>query len=53
MSPDEISKLAKTFSTACKDAAQKSKVQIYTASIVLSAAAVLLEPTKGSTWLRV
>ena len=42
MSPDQIAQLAKTFSTACKDAVEKSKVQAYTTPIVLSVVVVLL-----------
>ena len=50
MSPDEIAKLAKTFSTACKDAAKKSKTQTGAAFIALSAVTALMEPTKGLAW---
>jgi hypothetical protein len=53
MSPDQISQLAKTFSTACKDAAEKSKVQTYTVSIVLSTVTVLLDSTKGLAWPKI
>jgi hypothetical protein len=52
MSPDQISQLAKTFSTACKDAAKKSKAQTYMVSIALSAVTVLFSLGKGSTWLK-
>lgn len=51
MNPDQIAQLAKTFSTACKDAVEKSKVQSYTAPIVLSVVTVLLSsPDHGVSW---
>jgi len=55
MNTDQIAQLAKTFSTACKDAVEKSKIQPYTtAPIVLSAVTVLLNMNiggKGSLWV--
>jgi hypothetical protein len=51
MSTDQITQLARTFSTACKDAAEKIKVQTYTAPIVLSVVTVLLSsPIHGGGW---
>lgn len=47
MRSNEVSKLAKTFSTACKDAVEKSKVKLYTAPIILSVLTILLSAPGG------
>jgi hypothetical protein len=52
MKYDQITQLAKTFSTACKDVAEKSKAPTYTASVVLSVMVVLLGSPKGLTWIK-
>lgn len=54
MNKNEITQLAKTFSTACKDAVEKGKVKTYTTPIVLAAMTALLGVgPKAGPWLKV
>ena len=51
MNANEISQLAKTFSTACKVAVEKSKVKFYSMPVLLAVIGTLLsltDPDKSS-----
>lgn len=52
MNKEQAAQLAKTFSTTCKDAVEKSKAQTYRAPLILGAVmtVLLLTPTHGSGW---
>ena len=47
----EIAGLAKTFSTACKEAVEESKAGTETASVVMAALVLTASATIKGTWL--
>ena len=53
MDINEINQLAKTFTTACKETVEKSKVKAYTAPIAMTVLMVLLSGNmvSRSNWM--